>query len=122
MGMAEKLEAFLQTKNENYLESLKTHFFERLYIDKGNKLDSAQLEDKFTADYITSMFVEVPGGVTDFFILVDDFIEPVSDIVFDVLAEYFAMDLEDSFIEQHKSGLDQGTDKALIALINLNPV
>lgn len=126
MGMTEKLKVFLESKDEDYLNSLKAYFLKRLFIEdfqdaEDNSLEffeyfSDKLEEKFSMDYIISIFVDVPGGFSDFLYLVDEFIEPVADLIYNLMAGLVVKSLGTQFFEENKHELDKGSDKALVAL------
>jgi hypothetical protein len=123
MDVIEKLEELLKTKDEEYLLSLKKHFFERLQIITNEKgeltgIKPSEINELLTIEFVIDCFAEVPGGFSDFLYLVDEFIDPISDIILYFLSENFVDQFEDSFLEELKYELDIGSDKALVAMAN----
>jgi hypothetical protein len=123
MGATENFDEFFKTIDEKYFLSIKKHFTERLDFKTNEKgelssLKSEKLNDLFTIEFITDFFAEIPDGFTEFLNLVDQFIEPISEIMLDFLSEYFVKQFESSFFEELKYELDIGSDEALLALTN----
>jgi hypothetical protein len=123
MGAIEKFDEFLKTIDEKYFLSIKEHFTERLDVKTNEKgeltsLNSGELNDLFTIEFITDFFAEIPDGFTEFLNLVDQFIEPISEMMLYFLSEYFVKLFESSFLEELKYELDIGSDEALLALAN----
>jgi hypothetical protein len=123
MDVIEKLEVFLKTKDEKYLLTLKNYFIERLQIKSNEKggwtgIWSGERKKLLTIDFITDCLAEVPGGFLDFLYLVDEFIDPISEIILHFLSESFVKQFEDSFFEELKYELDIGSDEALLAMAN----
>jgi hypothetical protein len=128
MDVIEKLEEFLKTKDEEYLLKLKNHFIERFQIttnDNDNDNDNGKwsiIETKVmsevqTKEFLTDCFAEVPGGFADFLYLLDEFIEPISEIVFHFLSENFVSQFDSAFFEKFKYELDLGSDEGLLVLV-----
>jgi hypothetical protein len=123
MDVIEKLEEFLKTKDEKYLLTLKNHFIERLQITTSEKGEwtgiwLGEKSELLTIDFITDCLAEVPGGFSEFLYLVDEFIEPISEIILHFLSENFVKHFDDSFFEELKYELDIGSDEALLAMAN----
>jgi hypothetical protein len=125
MGATENFDEFFKSKDENYLLSLKEHFFERFQVTTneegdftGSKLNSEQFVELFTIDFLTDVFAEIPGGFSKFLYLVDEFIDPISELVLYFLSECFVKQFDSSVFEELKSELDIGSDEALLALAN----
>lgn len=123
MDVIEKLEEFLKTKDEEYLLSLKKHFFERLQISSNDKgeltgIKPSEIDELLTIDYIIECLVEIPNGLADFLYLVEEFIEPISDILLHFITIYFVNKLDKSTFEELKEELDAGSNEALIVLFN----
>jgi hypothetical protein len=123
MGAIEKFDEFLKTLDEKYFLSIKEHFTERLDVKTNEKgeltsLNSGELNDLFTIEFITEFFAEIPDGFTEFLNLVDQFIEPISEMMLYFLSEYFVKQFDSSFLEELKYELDIGSDEALLALAN----
>lgn len=125
MDATEKFDEFLKSKDENYLLSLKAYFCERFQLPinekgelTGKKLDTKQIEELFTSDFITASFAEIPGGLTDFLTLVDEFIDPISELILYFLSENIVNQLDSSIFTELESELDIGSDKALLTLVD----
>jgi hypothetical protein len=125
MDVIEKLKEFLSSKDEKYVSSLKEHFFARMQVDKNeagdfdfSSYDKSRMDVVFTKDYIIESFVEIPGGFAEFLYLIDEFLEPISEIILHFLSSYCVNQLEGSIINELKNELDSGSDKALHALAN----
>jgi hypothetical protein len=125
MGATDKFNEFLKSKDEQYLTSLKEYFFECFQVttdEKGdytvNTLNAEQIERLFTVDYITNCFVRIPGGYTDFLDLVDESIDPISEILLNFMKVYFVDKLDSSIFNMLKDEIDIGSDEALIALVS----
>jgi hypothetical protein len=123
MGATESFSEFLKSKDEEYLLSLKKHFIERLKIETNEKgeltgIKPGEMNELLTIEFVIECFVEVPGGFSDFLYLVDEFIDPISEIVLHFLSEHFVKQFDRSFFEELKYELDVGSDEALLALAN----
>jgi hypothetical protein len=85
MGAIEKFDEFLKTIDEKYFSSLKKHFIERLQITTNEKgeltgIKPDEMNELITIEFITDCFAEILDGFTEFLNLVDQFIEPISEM------------------------------------------
>jgi len=125
MDVTEKLEEFLKSKDEKYITSLKEYFFKCVHVTSSEEgkfvvqgIDSKQIPELLTKDYIIECLVAIPGGFTKFLHLIDEFIDPISETLLYLLNNYFVSQLDSDFLKELESELDTGSDKALLALAN----
>lgn len=125
MGVTKKFDEFLKSQDEKYILSLKEYFFDRFQFINSQQLVSTEGKlnsEKFTAlltiDFVTDLLAEVPGGFSKFLHLVDKSIEPISEFVLHIIAEYFVKHIDSSVFEDYRNELDSGSDKALLAMVN----
>jgi hypothetical protein len=123
MGATDNFNEFLKSKDDEYLLSLKKHFIERLQIKTNEKgeltgIKPGEMNELLTIEFVIDCFAEVPGGFSDFLYLVDEFIDPISEMMLYFLSEHFVKQFESSFFEELKYELDIGSDEALLALTN----
>jgi hypothetical protein len=122
MDAVGKLEELLKMKDEEYISKLKNHFIERFQIatndnGKWTSIETSEMSELQTTEFITDCFAEVPGGFADFLYLLDEFIEPISDIILYFLSENFVSQIDSAFFEKLKYELDIGSDEALLTLV-----
>lgn len=125
MVVTEKLEELIKTKDENHLVSLKEYFFKCVHVTSNEDgefvvqgLDSEQMQELLTKDYIIECLVAIPGGFTEFLHLIDEFIDPISETLLYILSNYFVDQLDSAVFKELKDELDIGSDTALLALAN----
>jgi hypothetical protein len=125
MDVTEKLEEFLKSKDEKYITSLKEYIIKCVHVTSNEEgefvvqgVDSKQIQELLTKDYIIECLVAIPGGFTEFLHLIDEFIEPISETLLYLLNNYFVSQLDGDFLKELESELDTGSDKALLALAN----
>jgi hypothetical protein len=125
MDVIEKLEEFLNTKDEKYITSLKEYFFKCVHVTSNEEgefvvqgLDSKQIQELLTEEYFIECLVAIPSGFTEFLHLIDEFIDPISEAILHLLDNYFVNQLDSDFLKELESELDIGSDKALLALVN----
>jgi hypothetical protein len=125
MDVTEKLKEFIKSKDEKYITSLKEYFFKCVHVTSNEEgkfvlqgVDSKQILELLTKDYIIECLVAIPGGFTKFLHLIDEFIDPISETLLYFLNNYFVSQLDSDFLKDLESELDTGSDKALLALAN----
>jgi hypothetical protein len=125
MDMSEKLDEFIKSKDEKYITSLKEYFFRCVHVTSNENgdfvvqgLDTKQMQELLTEDYIIECFVNIPDGFTKFLQLIDESIDPISEALLYFFSTYFVHQLDNDVLIELETELDIGSDKALLSLAN----
>ncbi|MEO9945415.1 hypothetical protein [Paraglaciecola sp.] len=116
-----KLEDLLQPLDKESFATLKDYFLKSFSIPKieGEPLELTieRAQEQFSIDDIIGILGDVPKGFSDLLHVMDELIDPCSDIILFWISEYIVKNLNEPFFKQHKFALDKGSEVALEALV-----